>query len=228
MATVDDFALPQLTFEEQASDPATPASGFGRLFIKADGIYFIDDAGTVTGPLGGGGGSAGRTLITDTTLGSDGTFTFSSIPSGYKHLSIEGRLRSDNATTLDRYDVRVGNGTVDTGSNYLYTSQRFGTTSGTKESASDTSFSPTNSCAANTATAGVFSFLEFTIQNYADTATGRVVDGRHGYKSSSDGYQGIIAGQWANTADVIDIITVAPALGTNFKAGSRLALYGLA
>lgn len=42
---------PSLLFEEQGSDPATPAAGFWRAFFKAGGIYIIDDAGVVTGPL---------------------------------------------------------------------------------------------------------------------------------------------------------------------------------
>lgn len=36
---------------EQGSDPATPASGFGQLFAKADGLYFIGDDGVVEGPM---------------------------------------------------------------------------------------------------------------------------------------------------------------------------------
>ena len=31
---------------EQGSAPATPASGLGRLYAKADGLYYVDDAGT--------------------------------------------------------------------------------------------------------------------------------------------------------------------------------------
>lgn len=36
---------------EQSSTPATPASGKSTVFVKADGLYVVDDAGTVTGPL---------------------------------------------------------------------------------------------------------------------------------------------------------------------------------
>lgn len=63
MAKVSAIEIPSLLFAEQGSNPATPATGFGRLFVKADGVYFIDDAGTVVGPLGtGGGGSTGGIL----------------------------------------------------------------------------------------------------------------------------------------------------------------------
>lgn len=36
---------------EQGGNPSTPASGFGQLFAKSDGLYFIGDGGTVYGPL---------------------------------------------------------------------------------------------------------------------------------------------------------------------------------
>lgn len=74
MAKISDVEIPSLLFAEQASDPAIPASGYGRLFVKSDGVYFIDDAGTVTGPLGAAGGGGGvvsaETTLTTTTPGS--------------------------------------------------------------------------------------------------------------------------------------------------------------
>jgi hypothetical protein len=44
---------------DNGGDPASPASGWGRFFVKADAPYFISDTGTVTalGSGGGGGGS---------------------------------------------------------------------------------------------------------------------------------------------------------------------------
>lgn len=42
-AVIDSVRL-----EEQASDPSTPASGYGNLYVKTDGrIYFISDSGAV-------------------------------------------------------------------------------------------------------------------------------------------------------------------------------------
>lgn len=50
--------FPSVLFEEQASAPTTPASGFWRAYFKSDGMYVVDDAGTETGPFGTGSGSA--------------------------------------------------------------------------------------------------------------------------------------------------------------------------
>lgn len=54
MTAFRENPTPHLRFVEQASDPDAPAEGDWRVFFKADGAYLIDDAGTVTGPLGTG------------------------------------------------------------------------------------------------------------------------------------------------------------------------------
>jgi hypothetical protein len=38
-------------WDEQGSDPSTPASGKWKVYLKADGLYIIDDAGVITGPM---------------------------------------------------------------------------------------------------------------------------------------------------------------------------------
>lgn len=55
----EDNEFPSVLFAEQAAAPTTPGAGLWRAFFKSDGLYVVDDAGTVTGPFGtGGGGSA--------------------------------------------------------------------------------------------------------------------------------------------------------------------------
>jgi len=73
-----------LQLQEQASAPSTPASGYGRIYVKDDGTFhFINDAGTDTDLTAGGGGGASTalsnlasvaintSLISDTTLTDD-------------------------------------------------------------------------------------------------------------------------------------------------------------
>ena len=43
--------IDSVRMKEQAGDPATPASSYGQLYIKSDGVYFKGDGGTVIGPL---------------------------------------------------------------------------------------------------------------------------------------------------------------------------------
>ncbi len=40
-----------LRFEELSTDPPTPDTGQWKIYFKAGGLYHIDDAGTVTGPI---------------------------------------------------------------------------------------------------------------------------------------------------------------------------------
>lgn len=51
MAKASDNEFPSILFDEQASAPTTPATGFWRAYFKSDGLYVVDDAGTETGPL---------------------------------------------------------------------------------------------------------------------------------------------------------------------------------
>ena len=47
-----DNEFPSILLDDQGSAPATPAAGFSRVFSKSDGLYIVDDAGSVTGPFG--------------------------------------------------------------------------------------------------------------------------------------------------------------------------------
>lgn len=48
--------LNKAQFKVQGSNPSSPASGFGYLFVKSDGVYFKNSAGVVTGPFVASGG----------------------------------------------------------------------------------------------------------------------------------------------------------------------------
>lgn len=59
--------MAQIVLPEGAS-PSTPATGNVSLYAKADGkLYFKDDAGLETGPLGAGGGGSGITTLNSQT-----------------------------------------------------------------------------------------------------------------------------------------------------------------
>ena len=47
--------------KEQGSASTTPASGYGRVCCKSDGLYFLGDNGTEIGPLAAASGSTGYT-----------------------------------------------------------------------------------------------------------------------------------------------------------------------
>lgn len=56
-----DNPYPSILVAEQGIAPATPASGYGRIYCKANGLYFIGDDGVEIGPLGTSGAGGGYT-----------------------------------------------------------------------------------------------------------------------------------------------------------------------
>lgn len=56
MAKGSDNNYPSVLFAEQGSNPSSPAASHWRLYFKSDGLYAIDDAGSVVGPFGTGSG----------------------------------------------------------------------------------------------------------------------------------------------------------------------------
>lgn len=58
MATIDEIEIPSLLFSEEAA-PTTPATGFGRLYVKTTGLFFMGDDGVEVGPLAAASGGAG-------------------------------------------------------------------------------------------------------------------------------------------------------------------------
>jgi hypothetical protein len=47
-----DASIPSVKLVDQSSDPVVPSGGYRQLYSKADGVYCIDDGGSVTGPFG--------------------------------------------------------------------------------------------------------------------------------------------------------------------------------
>jgi hypothetical protein len=62
VAKIDDVQIPSLLFTE-GSAPSTPASGFGRIYVKTTGLFFIGDNGVEIGPLAAATSSATGTII---------------------------------------------------------------------------------------------------------------------------------------------------------------------
>jgi hypothetical protein len=51
MPNINVANIDLIRFAEQGSTPDTPDATFSGIYMKSDGLYVIDDAGTVTGPL---------------------------------------------------------------------------------------------------------------------------------------------------------------------------------
>lgn len=98
MAKITDVDITSLLFQE-GSAPSTPASTKWRLYAKTDGVYYKDDAGAETGPLGAS-GSAGnlgsaRYLRTagDYTITGAGSDSFANVDGTNLSLTISTGVR---------------------------------------------------------------------------------------------------------------------------------------
>lgn len=74
MAKISAVEIPSLLFTE-GSAPSTPASGFGRIYVKTTGLFFIGDNGVEVGPLAAASGATNLVSgkVTRVNLGSNVT-----------------------------------------------------------------------------------------------------------------------------------------------------------
>ena len=152
-----------------------------------------------------------RTLASAT-----GTIDFTSIPQTYTDIFL---ITNHFYTATDQIQVRVGNGSIDTGSNYSSTSmQGTGTnpaTSGRQTSSSfiygifGTSGNDGNSFLAN-------------FMNYSNTNTYKSILTRGNAMGDSTNE---VIGLWRNTVAINTIRIYLPT--TTFKVGSTFTLYGI-
>lgn len=166
--------------------------------------------------------------------GGQSTVDFSVISSSYKHLQIRYMAQTNRGTFgLDNMKIQVGNGSIDTGSNYAF-HELFGDGGGGSASASaastQTSMNTTSSlgtsASANIFGVGVIDFLDYG--NTSKYKTVRTLLGHdvNGTISGLGGRVGIDSGLWQSTSAITNI-RFTPIFGTAFNQYSSFALYGI-
>jgi hypothetical protein len=157
------------------------------------------------------------------TLGTaTSTITFSSISGAYTDLIIVGNWGQsvDSESCL----FRVGNGSVDTGTNYSATEVwGSGTAAGSQRTSTANGARITYSTGGGSA---VTSNFALHLMNYANTTTNKSFLTRYNVPSSAYPGTGIFASLWRSTA-AIDTVQLY-LTGGNFLAGSTFSLYGIA
>jgi hypothetical protein len=157
------------------------------------------------------------TPIATQTLGSAAaSVTFSSIPSTYTDLILIAN--NSSASNQDALVLKVGNGSVDTGSNYS-TTFVYGTGSGTGSSRTS---SATNIFWGRSSS--VMNANTLHLMNYSNTSTYKTVLSRG---NAADAIAIAYVGLWRSTS-AINIITIGTEVGGNISAGSTFTLYGIA
>jgi hypothetical protein len=164
-------------------------------------------------------------IATANGTGSSGTISFTGIPSTYSHLQLRSIGRGTQSGTFTNMTLRVGNGSIDSGSNYTY-HRLFGSGS-----------SITGDGAANQ-TSGLFgitgtgsgsnvyytSVIDFI--DYKDTNKFKTIKSLDGYDNNGDGYIFFQSFLWRSTSAITNIeITLGG--GQSITTASQFALYGI-
>lgn len=167
--------------------------------------------------------------IATVTVGSGGasSIEFTSIPSTFAHLQIRGILKDTGGTPERTMEIQIGNGSVDTGSNYAWHYlSGIGTSVTEGGASSEGSIRTTNLIMFDTA--NIFSAFTIDFLDYASTAKATTVRLFGGFDSNGAGRVSISSGLWTSTSavDRIKIGTRSGFAGT-LAEFSTLALYGV-
>ena len=154
-------------------------------------------------------------------LGSNGTFTVSSIGAANGDLVLIGNVRGDVASQITGGLVQLNGDTTTT--NYYRQRLRGNNTTVEAYAGGDNAFfdpAPGNSADANAFGAWVGQFA-----NYSDGSNDRVAITQTGFHgNSSNSHSTVHVGRWNNTA-AITSIAIPPSTGTNWLTGSMLSTY---
>jgi hypothetical protein len=160
-------------------------------------------------------GSTYTPIATTTTSGSQTSFTFSSIPATYTDLILVCNVAADVGTTVQ---IQVGNGSVDTGSNYSWTYVLGNGSTAVSGRASNSAYM----LGGDLATSASTDITQF--QNYANTTTYKTVLAR-GSAAALNVYASV--GMWRSTS-AINTIKVFLESPRTFVNDSKITLYGIA
>lgn len=175
---------------------------------------------------GGGGGGGDLVLLANTLLGSAALdITFTGISGAYSSLLLLVAARSSTASSeVGSLELRCGNGSIDTGSNYGFHRQFTGSGTSAGQSNSATAISAGMHSRDNSA-ANRFALTEVRLIDYANTARHKLMLTRSYHAGHPDFYENSGGGVWKSTS-AIDQIRVFCDSG-NLMAGSSARLYGL-
>jgi hypothetical protein len=167
--------------------------------------------------------------IATTTLGSDSSsITFSAISTAYTDLVLVSNFGV--TASGNNIDLRVGNGSIDTGSNYSVTTMYQGGASGGTIYSDRSSNANTIRVAPNmgyNTTVNSNTYIA-SFNNYSNTTTNKTVLIRAGNPAGgSGGYPGTGAfvGLWRSTSAINYVSLIGNS--NSFKTGSTFTLYGI-
>jgi hypothetical protein len=160
--------------------------------------------------------------IATTTLGSSqATITFSAISATYTDLVLIFQATAASANM--NFDIRIGNGTVDSGSNYSMTYLLGGSGGAQSNRTSNQDRLRVGNSAFVQSSGGVFTAIS-QFMNYANTTTNKTIISRDGNVNQSVVESSV--GLWRSTS-AINIMTMGDFGGATMSAGTIATLYGI-
>ena len=173
----------------------------------------------VAGQVGSGGAvlSSYESIATVTASGSVSTLSFTSIPSGFKHLQIRGMNRTAAGGGVN---LQINS---DTGSNYA---QHRLEGSGTAASAAGFASQTSVPVSSNTTAADTMSVTIIDILDYGSTTKNKTLRVLRGFDANGTGTIIVGSGLWMSTAAITSIQLVNSS-SNNFDSTTTFALYGI-
>ena len=172
---------------------------------------------------------AAFTVIDHTELtGATASWSKTSIPSSYDHLLIVASIRSSKSSAYDKVDFQMGNGSLDTGTNYSKTFLYASTS--TPGSARDTGQTSIEKfyISADSATADTFGIVKIWIPHYTSSNYKQVIGSSTAENASTTDaawYMTIVAGLWSSTS-AVDAVGIKET-GDDMMQYSTFTLYGV-
>jgi hypothetical protein len=157
-------------------------------------------------------------IATYTVPSAQASYTFTSISGSYTDLVL---VANGSTVSSSNITLRVGNNSIDSGSNYSYTILNGNGTSATSvRYSTQTQIQPSNDDAYWNATVAGTMVIHF--QNYSNTTTNKTILSRANHASL-----GVAAnvGLWRSTVAINQIFI--GGASQNFVAGSTFSLYGI-
>jgi len=163
--------------------------------------------------------------LATTTIGTAvASYTCTSISAAYTDLVLTISARCAAAAVGDSALLQVGDGTIDTGSNYSRT-RLLGLGSGTPSSANRPNVSniDLDGLAGNNAAATEQGFIVINFQNYSNTSINKTILAT---AFAPEAYVETTVGLYRST-NAINQIKISTGSGSNLMVGSILSLYGI-
>ena len=163
--------------------------------------------------------------IATVTANTTGTVTFSNIPTTYQHLQLRTIGRGTQSGNYTNMNLRVGNGSVDTGSNYTY-HRLFGNGSSVTADGAANQTAGLFGITGSSAGANTFMVNLIDIVDYANTNKFKTIRNLKGYDNNGSGEIFLESYLWRSTS-AITTIELTLGGGQTLNTNSHFALYGI-